>query len=189
MSSPHVTMMNELQHGVQGGLKYILGAAMLMASAFAFAATPLNDQELDTNFVSGGVPNDPSGKVFKQIVSLADVKPSPLAIIPIDDLTALFGVLDNQQSQITVNATDPFKGTTSFGEMAASNFGSEFYSFRWAENFDRMYNPSNFQYYYFNTASGYMEVDNNIHGRVDVEAVTYSGDRRETLYRSSYVFN
>ena len=189
MSSPYVTMMSELQQGVQGGFKYVLGAVMLAASAFTFAATPLNDQELDKNFVSGGVPSDPSGKVFKQIVSLADIKPSPLAIIPIDDLTALFGVLDDHPNQLVVNSANPFKDSISFGEMAASNFGSEFYSYRWAENYDQIYSPSNFQYFYFNTISGHMEIDDNIHGHVEVEGTVRSGNRTAPLFRSSYVFN
>lgn len=189
MSSPKMTMMNELQQGVQGGLTYVLGAGMLLASAFAFAATPLNDQELDKNFVSGGVPSDPSGAVFKQIVTLADAKPAPLAVVAGDGPETLFGVLDNQQNKYVLATTNPYVGTGSFGEVATANFGSEFYSYRWAKNFDQIYSPSSFQYYYFNTVSGYMEVDHNIHGRVDVEAVSYTGNRREAFYRSSYVFN
>ena len=146
MSSPKMTMMNELQQGVQSGLKYVLGAVVMAVSAFAFAATPLNDQELDKNFVSGGVPSDPNGAVFKQIVTLADIKPSPLAVIPIDDLTTLFGILDDQQNKYSLTTTNPYTLTaSSFGEVATANFGSEFYSYRWARNFDQIYSPSNFQ--------------------------------------------
>ncbi len=185
---PRTIKMSELQQPIRTALRYILGTLTLTASILACAAVPLNDQELDKNFVTGGVPSDPSGAVFKQIVTLADIKPSPLAIIPIDDLTTLFSVLDNQQNKYVLSTTNPYSAATSFGEVASYNFGSEFYSYRWADNYDKIYDPGNFQYYYFNTVSGYMEVDGNIHGRVDVEATLYSGDRTST-FRSSYKFN
>lgn len=192
MSSPRqlrTTKMNKLQQQMQASLKGALGVLTLLFSTWLTAATPLNDQELDKNFVTGGVPSDPSGAVFKQIVTLADIKPSPLAIIPVNDLTALFSLLDNQQNKLIEKGGNPYWDGNSFGEIASYGFGSEFYSYRWADNYNQIYNPANFQYYYFNTVSGYMEIDNNIRGRVEIEGSIHAGNKTTQSFRSSYVFN
>lgn len=189
MSSKINGKMNELQQGVRGGLRGILAAVMLSVSALASAAIPLNDQELDKNFVTGELANDPTGAVFGQIVTLSDKKPSPLALSPVDDLSSLVAILDSQQTRLMMSMDNPYMDASSFGEVAMHDFGSEFYSYRWAKNFDDIFTPSRVQYFYFNSISGYMEIDNNIKGTVEVEAIARSGNRERPLFQSTYRFN
>lgn len=167
---------------------FFLAGFLTVNSGFALAVVPLNDQELDQKFLKADerITRVDVEQVYRQTQS-KNIDQLLLTLIPIEGLSALTFILNDNERKQLINSTE-FKFSNSFGELASYEFGSEPYSYRWAGNYDQIFDLPKFQNFYYNTFTGSYELDSNIKGRIDLDVSVYNDDRRTTFHRSRYVF-
>lgn len=182
------TKMNEVPRQLKHHLKYAIGVLLVCAAPLVMAATPLNDQELDKNYLKGESVSAKSLQSFQKMLNLNDIKQLLVTFIPLDEVSSLFFVLNSQENKSLLSNINPYMSSNSFGEVATYNFGTEFYSYRWAGNYDDIFDLASVQHYYYNGVTGSVELDSNIKGNVDIEATLFTGDKGTTLFRTHYVF-
>jgi hypothetical protein len=172
----------------KGWVRSAVMIGILSMSAGVLAATQMNDQELDQKYLKddGALTKIDVQQVYRQTV-LKDINKILLTFIPVDGLSTLTFLLNDNDRQQLANL-GVFKFSDSFGEFASYEFGSEPYSYRWAGNYDRIYDLARFNNFYYNNNTGNYEIDGNIRGRVDLEISTFDDGRRLSFYRNNYVF-
>ncbi|ONG40552.1 hypothetical protein BKE30_07320 [Alkanindiges hydrocarboniclasticus] len=172
---------------------------MLLSTA-SYAATPLDDVELNNNFLQNNIP-------VSQLAldQLQNAGPTPeqteQQLEAIDQNTRINNVFANlvqatgiSNIQVSLNKKDrevnfttsnPLFGIDILNEIAVNDFGSEPFSFRWAGNFTQMFDLSQINSLYFDHSTGSYEL-NNIQGIVEIEASTYQGNEESRKFRRDY---
>lgn len=176
-----------------------VGIALLLSTA-SYAATPLDDVELNNNFLQNNIP-------VSQLAldQLQNAGPTPeqteQQLEAIDQNTRINNVFANlvqatgisniqvslskKDREVNFTTSNPLFGIDILNEIAVNDFGSEPFSFRWAGNFTQMFDLSQINSIYFDHSTGSYEL-NNIQGIVEIEASTYQGNEESRKFRRDY---
>lgn len=173
--------------------------ALLMSSA-SHAATPLDDMELNNNFLKNNIPvsqlaldqlqsANPTPEQTEQ--QLKDIDQNTRINNVFTNLVQATGIsnvkvsLNKKDREVNFTTNNPLFGIDILNEIAINDLGSEPYSFRWSGNFDQVFDLSQIKGIYFDHATGSYEFE-NIQGIVEIEASTHSGNEESRKFRRDY---
>ncbi|XID75613.1 hypothetical protein ACF3NA_03490 [Alkanindiges sp. WGS2144] len=171
------------------------GVVLLLSSAL-HAATPLNDMELNDNFLHNEI-------AVPQLALERLQNPAPIAeaeqqLQVIDqnerinnvfaDLVKASGIsnvhlsLDKKDREVNYTTNNPLFGLEILNQIAMGDFGSEPFSFRWHGNYHQIFDLSQISGIYFDHSTGSYEIE-NVRGKVEFEVSSYEGNEAGRKFR------
>lgn len=182
----------------------IMGAAIaLLLSSTAYAVTPLDDIELNNNFLQNDIAisqlaldqlqnaaptsqqteqqleaidqNDRINNVFANLVQAAGITNVQIS-------------LNKKDREVNLTTNNPLFGFDILNGIAVNEFGAEPFSWRWTGNFHQIFDLRRINSIYFDTSTGSYEL-NNVQGIVEIEASSYQGNEESRRFRrTTHVF-
>lgn len=182
-----------LSYGLKIGasLQFRLGFSIAILTALpAFAAVPLNDKELNNNYLTNrSLPAQLDVAQYQRVLDFKNPQAITTTFVPVTGLSTLTYLLNERDRKDILNASSTYKNAWTFGENGALNFDSEPYSLRWEGNFTDILGIGSSGDYYFNDSSGSYEI-NNIQGKVVFYVSFPKGTEEAAQFRrSNRVFN
>jgi hypothetical protein len=177
--------------------QFTLGCSLVLCSVLSHAAIPLNDRELNNNFLQNdlSIPTLTLSQIQTPVVSAADPKAQLDSMeqrrqlaTGVRDLvreTSLANVkvsLDKRERDLVLSGSSSLLGLDILNEIKTNELGSERYSYRWSGNMNRIYDLSQFNNLYFDQMTGDYELT-GIKGFVEIEAYTFEGNEDSQRFR------
>lgn len=176
----------------------VIGCSVVLCSALSHAAIPLNDRELNNNFLQNelSIPSltlsqvrATSGTAFvdskAQLDSIEQRRQLATGVRDLVRETSLTNVkvsLDKQDRDLVQAGSSSLLGLDILNEIKANELGSERYSYRWSGNMNRIYDLSQFNNLYYDQTTGDYELT-GIKGFVEIEAYTFQGNEDSKQFR------
>lgn len=182
--------------------QFALGCSLVLCSVLSHAAIPLNDRELNNNFLQNdlSIPTLTLSQIQTPVVSAADPKAQLDSMeqrrqlaTGVRDLvreTSLANVkvsLDKRERDLVLSGSSSLLSLDILNEIKTNELGSERYSYRWTGNMNRVYDLSQFTNLFFDQATGDYELS-GVQGVVEIEAYTFEGNEIQRFRRATRVF-
>lgn len=181
-------------------LSVAIASITLLISTASNAATPLDDMELNNNFLKNNIPvsqlalnqlqaTGPTPAQTEQ--QLKDIDQNDRINNVFANLVRNTGIsniqvsLSKKDREVNFTTNNPLFGIDILNEIAINDLGSEPFSFRWAGNFTQVFDLSQIKGIYFDHSTGSYEFE-NIRGIVEIEASTHSGNEETRKFRREY---
>ncbi len=169
----------------------------LLLSTAVYAATPLDDIELNNKFLHNDIPvsqlaldqlrnSAPTAlETTQQLEAIDQNETINNVFANLVQATGISNIqvsLNKKDREVNYTTNNPLFGLDILNEIAVNDFDSESFSWRWTGNFHQIFDLSLINGFYFDHATGSYEI-NNIQGIVEIEASSYEGNEEGRRFR------